>query len=301
MRIEIKDGDLGRERGPGTHPYTISGNPLLYQLSAIEDNSWEPYADAILDRIAGLSYKPYSLSVQGNPLYQPGDIVSLYPSGAETPVSIPIMTSTLAYNGGLSGEWSAVGSNPNSNKAVGTVTESIKDLNKRANVLEADLDSIVTTIQNTQYSMDGRFKDLESSISQTSESVETVVRKQEIVEGTMTELSTQLQQTANGWTLDFEKLNTTVENDSQKLLELTSRIKFEDGKIILSTGDDSIQAILSNNRLSFTHGTNEVAYISDNHLYIEDARILRSLVIGKFMFQPRDNDNLSFKLAKGAT
>lgn len=300
LRIEIKDGDLGRERGPGTHPYTISGNPLLYQLSAIEDDSWEPYADAILNRIKGLSYRPYSLSVQGNPLYQPGDIVSLYPSGAETPISIPIMTNTLTYNGGLSGEWTAIGSNPESNKAVGTVTESIRDLNKRYAGLEADLDSIVMTVENTKLSTDGRLEEAESSIRQTSESIESIVSKQVMVDGTLSELSTQLEQTAEGWSLDFNNLRSTVTDDSQKLQELTSRIRFQNGSIILSTGDDTIQAVLSHDRLSFMHGTNEVAYISDNHLYIEDARILEGLIIGKFMFQSRTNKNLSFKLAKEA-
>ena len=38
----------------------------------------------------------------------------------------------------------------------------------------------------------------------------------------------------------------------------------------------------------------EVAYMSNNKLYITDGEFLTSVKIGSFQFVPRDNGNLSF-------
>jgi hypothetical protein len=56
--------------------------------------------------------------------------------------------------------------------------------------------------------------------------------------------------------------------------------------------------ILKNNRVSFVKNVNgypELAYITNDILYITDGEFLTQLRIGKFGFTPGANNNLSFK------
>ena len=57
--------------------------------------------------------------------------------------------------------------------------------------------------------------------------------------------------------------------------------------------------LLSEQKLSFYQGTDEVAYFSNNKLYVTDAEILERLQLGKFAFIPRSNGNLSFRYLGG--
>ena len=48
-----------------------------------------------------------------------------------------------------------------------------------------------------------------------------------------------------------------------------------------------------NDRLAFYMNDTEVAYLSDNKLYVTQAEILARLQIGKFAYEPQPNGNLS--------
>lgn len=71
-------------------------------------------------------------------------------------------------------------------------------------------------------------------------------------------------------------------------LRITRKISSQDPSMQLSM-------LLSEQKLSFYQGTDEVAYFSNNKLYVTDAEILDRLQIGKFAFIPRSNGNLSFR------
>ena len=47
------------------------------------------------------------------------------------------------------------------------------------------------------------------------------------------------------------------------------------------------------NRLAFYMNDTEVAYLSNNKLYVTQAEILTKLIIGRFAFEPQANGNLS--------
>lgn len=59
-------------------------------------------------------------------------------------------------------------------------------------------------------------------------------------------------------------------------------------------GSDGLRTVLNSGRLSFFQGDTEVAYISNDTLYITKGEFLTSVRIGRFAFIPRDNGNLSF-------
>lgn len=48
-----------------------------------------------------------------------------------------------------------------------------------------------------------------------------------------------------------------------------------------------------NDRVSFYMNDSEVAYLSNNKLYVNQAEILTQLQIGKFAFVPQVNGNMS--------
>lgn len=59
-------------------------------------------------------------------------------------------------------------------------------------------------------------------------------------------------------------------------------------------GSDGLRTVLNSGKLSFYQGDTEVAYISNETLYITKGEFLTSVRIGRFAFIPRDNGNLSF-------
>ena len=66
----------------------------------------------------------------------------------------------------------------------------------------------------------------------------------------------------------------------------------EQGLIIGKTGNPFTFRVV-NDRLAFYMNDTEVAYLSNNKLYVTQAEILTKLIIGKFAFEPQTNGNLS--------
>lgn len=69
-----------------------------------------------------------------------------------------------------------------------------------------------------------------------------------------------------------------------------------DGSLLIGTVNNPFILKLTNDRISFIEDNVEIAYISNNKLYITDGEFLNSLQLGNFAFTPRTNGNLSFKL-----
>jgi hypothetical protein len=108
--------------------------------------------------------------------------------------------------------------------------------------------------------------------------------------------------TDTGLELKFNELDGNVgdlsEEVREKFEELASNIRFDDGNIILGRASSDILLVLKNDQVSFVknvEGRPELAYISDDVLYITDGEFLNKLRIGKFGFTPGAGGNLSFK------
>lgn len=114
-------------------------------------------------------------------------------------------------------------------------------------------------------------------------------------------------ETADGLTQEFEtQLKSTKEdldgNISSAFEELKAYIRYymDNGQPYIELGQKSSDLIcrITNDKISFVENDIEVAYISENQLYITNATILTRLNIGKFAFIPRENGNLSFVKAR---
>ena len=111
------------------------------------------------------------------------------------------------------------------------------------------------------------------------------------------EVATQFTQTSSTFNFNFSQLQTAItslDGDTQaQFTEIQKFIRFVDGDIILGEVSNPFTLKISNDRISFLQNNVEVAYMSNNKLYITDGQILTSLQIGNFGFTPRTNGNLS--------
>ena len=113
-------------------------------------------------------------------------------------------------------------------------------------------------------------------------------------------LSTLAEQSENNFTWTVTKVNEIIEdaaaNDNltrEQLNLIHIYMRFgEDGLTIGKAGNPLTFRVV-NDRLAFYMNDTEVAYLSDNKLYVTQAEILARLQIGKFAYEPQSNGNLS--------
>ena len=113
-------------------------------------------------------------------------------------------------------------------------------------------------------------------------------------------LSTLAEQSENNFTWMVTKVNEIIEdaaaNDNltrEQLNLIHTYMRFgEDGLTIGKAGNPLTFRVV-NDRLAFYMNDTEVAYLSDNKLYVTQAEILARLQIGKFAYEPQSNGNLS--------
>jgi hypothetical protein len=115
-------------------------------------------------------------------------------------------------------------------------------------------------------------------------------------------VGTRFEQTEEGFEFKFGAVTGDITGLSdeihQQLEERKAHIRFEDGNIYLGRASSDILLILRNDRVSFVKNVNgypELAYISNDVLYITEGEFLTQMRIGKFGFTPGANGNLSFK------
>lgn len=82
---------------------------------------------------------------------------------------------------------------------------------------------------------------------------------------------------------------------TQKFGEISKYIRFVDGNIVLGETGSELTLTVQNDRISFQQSGNEVAYFSNNNLYIRIAEVLKTLRVGNFEFAPRYDGGLILK------
>ncbi len=139
---------------------------------------------------------------------------------------------------------------------------------------------------------------LTSLIQQTSEEIMLEVSEEYATNGDVTaQVETSLTQLSDSFNFLFTTLQATVdENDAEARTQfetIQKYIRFEDGNIILGEAGNELVLRIENDRISFLDAGAEVAYLSNQRLYVTDAHFLHSLRVGSFAWVPRANGNLS--------
>lgn len=147
---------------------------------------------------------------------------------------------------------------------------------------------------------------LQSDINSTNKNLQDIQNSQnevyEIVSQNKSQISS-LTQRAEGFTMDFKTVNETVKQiNNQFVTERDERykyIKFIDGEIWLGKevpiGEDDFKLVIKNDRISFLQNKAEVAYMSNNKLYVTDIHVTNSLQLGRFIFSARSNGNVGIR------
>lgn len=160
--------------------------------------------------------------------------------------------------------------------------------------------SVQQTVQNAIIELEEKTS---SMIEQSSDEIVSIVKEDvysksetdKLIEST----NTQITQNSSEIEIKFNQLITNVEDVSSdtnaRFNEINKYIRFIDGNIVLGEAGNEITLRIENDRISFLQSNSEVAYFTNNKLYVTDGEYSNSLKIGKFAFVPRSNGNLSIR------
>ncbi|MFM1580734.1 phage tail spike protein [Helcococcus bovis] len=114
---------------------------------------------------------------------------------------------------------------------------------------------------------------------------------------------TSLTQTGNDFTIAIERLNNLV-NENKNLSDedrkfIRSYFIFNQNGLVIGKNTSSLKVNITNDKMSFIDNGNEVAYFSNNKLYVYDGHFLNSLIIGNFGFFVEENQSVSFSKIGG--
>ena len=143
---------------------------------------------------------------------------------------------------------------------------------------------------------------LSAQIAATSESITATVMEEvylkEDTDALIESVSTRITQTSEDVEIRFTEFSQDIDDVAAgadaKFEEIGKYIRFVDGNIVLGEDGNTLTLRIENDRISFLDVGMEVAYFSNNKMYVTDGEFLHSLQLGNFAFRPRENGNLSF-------
>lgn len=141
-----------------------------------------------------------------------------------------------------------------------------------------------------------------SNVTQTAENIMTEVSEsyyaKDETDSKISEVSTQVEQTAQAVEIRFNDFSQDIDdlsnNTDAQFSEIRKYIRFVDGNIVLGESTNQLTLKIENDKISFYDSNTEVAYFSNNKLYVTDGEFINTLRLGNFAFMPRSNGNLSF-------
>ena len=185
----------------------------------------------------------------------------------------------------------------NNDKVIKEVGFIIADYEVNKELINQEIDEIRQEVINNT-----------SLIEQTDTQIRLDVASEYVSTGTFDEFKetteTQFTIQSDGIEAKFSEMVLMVENvegeTQAQFRELASYIRGyqnEEGQPVLELGSVTSDIILrqTNDRIQFVQSGMEVAYVSNNTLYITDGHFLNSLRVGDFAFIPRANGSLDFK------
>ncbi len=109
----------------------------------------------------------------------------------------------------------------------------------------------------------------------------------------------ELQHTLDNFTIgfgDIEDADIAVEELIAKAQEkYDAYFLFTDDGLYVGKRDSEFKIRISNTAMDFMQGTNTVAYVKYNKMYIKDEEVTNKLTLGNYEFVPRENGNLSLR------
>lgn len=183
-----------------------------------------------------------------------------------------------------------------------SVSERIDESVQKA---ESNYKDMMTTIINTADTVTAAYT---SAIDKQDQAIRTDVRAnyalKSDVNQSIYQINTSIDQQASSITASVTRI-LNLENAVGGFTEeqFTNYIRFDQNGIELGRSDSEFKAQLTNTKLSFLQGANEIAYISNNTLFITDAHITGKLTIGSgatlYDWQPEPDGSISLTYREG--
>lgn len=287
------------------YPATIETDRITWR---IEDNPFvdlirEEIIEEVASHIIGMRITPFTIKgFVDDFIYDLNDVISIIDNDGNTFNGVLLKYETenrIRSN---------VGAETQTEKLVnhdiaGSTKNVIGQVKLQVNYNTQQITSLATKTEE----LEEEIKESATSILQDAENIIMEALTEYVTTGELETLqetiSTQFQQTSEAFQFQFTNIYTQINNmDGAIQAEINERIKyirFEDGNIIIGVAGNELILKQSNDRISFIQGENEVAYFSNNKLYVTDGEFLNSLKIGRFMFKPRENGNLSLVFVGG--
>ncbi len=146
--------------------------------------------------------------------------------------------------------------------------------------------------------------DAVSQISLTADAIRSEVKRDYASSDELTQmnetLSTLSEQTESSFTWAVSRISELQtdldhgqEATDEQLALINTYMTFDDDGLVIGKSGNPFTFRVINDRLAFYMNNTEVAYLSNNKLYVTQAEILTRLQIGQFAFEPQTNGNLS--------
>lgn len=186
---------------------------------------------------------------------------------------------------------------------VATIKNTADTANSTADSVKADLANNYSTTTQMNSAITASADNITSTVSKTYQ-VKGDYATNSKVDSSIESVQTQMTQTDNEIRVDFNKAITSTSSNLQsqinedneatnkKFSEINKYIRFVDGKIILGETGNELVLTIQNDRVSFMQAGIEVAYFSNNNLYVKRAEILSIMRIGNYEFIPRNDGGI---------
>lgn len=186
------------------------------------------------------------------------------------------------------------------------LSDAVMDYSAVIKNVESQVQQVNNTVSNASSAVSSVTESI-TSIQQTTEGIAAAVSESTITKSDYETFAKQvrniLAMDADGTTMLFQTLYTTISEvqgeASSNYEEIMKYIRFENGTITLGERENPITLTVENDRVVIKENGVEVAYFSDQKLYVTDGEFTSSLMLGNFAFVPRSNGNISFKKVRG--
>lgn len=143
---------------------------------------------------------------------------------------------------------------------------------------------------------------VKASIETAQDSILSTVKSQYVLSDDLqkykSDMETTIQQTNSEIRQTVSQINSVesaVSGMQETVTNVNTYMSFDINGLELGKSNSPFKTKITNEKLAFTENDEEVAYLSNNTMFIKDGQFMNSLSIGNFGFVPRDNDSLDFK------
>ena len=153
-------------------------------------------------------------------------------------------------------------------------------------------------------SLEQKLSSVRAQISNEGDSIRQEVQATYALASDMTQVRSQVgtlsEQTESNYTWAVTRINQLQQDltdaheaTEEELAVFRTYMSFDENGLVIGKTGNPFTFRVVNDRLAFYMNDTEVAYLSNNKLYVTQAEILTKLIIGHFAFEPQTNGNLS--------